>query len=180
MSGSLSKIYSSNENLLDDKKEKENGVTFNLEDSESEKQQTPTTGASKFKSPLLQKLVENKPSQNGGDTPKFKSPLLQSILGRKARTAVADSDKSDSEALSDSEKGDDKHEKLTEQRQESSSKEEITPDPSSIESEESSAGTDSKTDVCTDDTVIARKDVSEQNGCVHNGETSHPGLVDSR
>ncbi|KAK3098236.1 hypothetical protein FSP39_017473 [Pinctada imbricata] len=189
MTGSLSKIYSSSENLLEEKKDKENGVTFNLEDSDAEKDklQTPTTGASKFKSPLLQKLVENKPSQNGGsETPKFKSPLLQSLLGKKSRRGLdkTDGDKSDSEGLSDSEKVDDVHsdsklESATEQKQESSTKVEITPDPSSIESEDSSAGTDSRTDLCDDDTVITKGDKSVQNGCVHNGETSHHELVDS-
>ena len=37
---------------------------------------------SKFKSPLLQKLVDNKQTENG-DTPKFKSPLLQNLMGKK-------------------------------------------------------------------------------------------------
>ncbi|KAK3585149.1 hypothetical protein CHS0354_034282 [Potamilus streckersoni] len=38
---------------------------------------------SKFKSPLLQKLVDNKMQNGDSGTPKFKSPILQSIIGKK-------------------------------------------------------------------------------------------------
>ncbi|KAL5009688.1 hypothetical protein ScPMuIL_011993 [Solemya velum] len=52
----------------------------------------PSDG-SKFRSPLLQKLVDNK-SQNG-ESPKFKSPLLQNLLGKNKSSSRLALDKSD-------------------------------------------------------------------------------------
>ena len=53
------------------------------DDSEREdKDKSDSEDTPKFKSPLLQKLTEQK-SQNGDSgTPKFKSPLLQSLMGK--------------------------------------------------------------------------------------------------
>ena len=66
------------------------GNTSQLHGSSSSLSSTPTrteadgeSSRPKFKSPLLQQLVENK-GGNGTDssTPKFKSPLLQNLLGK--------------------------------------------------------------------------------------------------
>lgn len=99
--------YASTESLSDDKSQ-ENGVTFSLDDKK-ETLDNKLLETPKFKSPLLQKLVESKQSQNGGsETPKFKSPLLQNLLGKKAGSRLgldrSDGEKSDSEATSDSER----------------------------------------------------------------------------
>ncbi|CAG2193867.1 unnamed protein product [Mytilus edulis] len=71
------------------------------EDEQPKEELTVTTDSTpKFKSPLLQKLAENK--QNGGETPKFKSPLLQSLLGKKGRLAEKlEAEKSETETDSD-------------------------------------------------------------------------------
>ena len=71
-------------------KEGNDGNSSQLHGSSSSLTSTPTradvdgeSSKPKFKSPLLQQLVENK-GGNGGDgsTPKFKSPLLQNLLGK--------------------------------------------------------------------------------------------------
>lgn len=152
---------------------------FNLEDANGEGGKPQETPASKFKSPLLQKLVENKSQNGGSETPKFKSPLLQNLLGKKGRLNLdkLDSEKSDG---SDSEKNDGKPENGdyvpsegsdSGLRVKSSSQGELTLEKSdSIESEEDSNSSDSK-----GETVIQ----SSESVSVHNGGV-HQELVDSR
>lgn len=182
MSGSLiGSLTGSSERLLDDQKTNENGVSFNLEDTEGEvgkQQETPT---SKFKSPLLQKLVENKSQNGGSETPKFKSPLLQNLLGKKGRLNLdkLDSEKSDG---SDTERNGAKPENgefvpSSEESEngrgvKSSSPGDLTLEKSdSVESEENSYSSDSKGET----TVIQSSEgMPVQNGGVHQE------LVDSR
>eukprot|EP00105_Crassostrea_gigas_P020217 XP_011438952.1 PREDICTED: MAP7 domain-containing protein 1-like isoform X19 [Crassostrea gigas] len=174
----IGSLTGSSEKLLDDQKSSENGVTFNLEDANGEGGKPQETPASKFKSPLLQKLVENKSQNGGSETPKFKSPLLQNLLGKKGRLNLdkLDSEKSDG---SDSEKNDGKPENGdyvpsegsdSGLRVKSSSQGELTLEKSdSIESEEDSNSSDSK-----GETVIQ----SSESVSVHNGGV-HQELVDS-
>lgn len=175
----IGSLTGSSEKLLDDQKSSENGVTFNLEDANGEGGKPQETPASKFKSPLLQKLVENKSQNGGSETPKFKSPLLQNLLGKKGRLNLdkLDSEKSDG---SDSEKNDGKPENGdyvpsegsdSGLRVKSSSQGELTLEKSdSIESEEDSNSSDSK-----GETVIQ----NSEGMSVHNGGV-HQELVDSR
>nr|XP_019926232.2 ensconsin isoform X22 [Crassostrea gigas] len=174
----IGSLTGSSEKLLDDQKSSENGVSFNLEDANGEGGKPQETPASKFKSPLLQKLVENKSQNGGSETPKFKSPLLQNLLGKKGRLNLdkLDSEKSDG---SDSEKNDGKPENGdyvpsegsdSGLRVKSSSQGELTLEKSdSIESEEDSNSSDSK-----GETVIQ----SSEGVSVHNGGV-HQELVDS-
>ncbi|VDI12255.1 Hypothetical predicted protein [Mytilus galloprovincialis] len=75
-------------------------LVTNEEEQPKEELTVTTDSTPKFKSPLLQKLAENK--QNGGETPKFKSPLLQSLLGKKGRLAEKlEAEKSETETDSD-------------------------------------------------------------------------------
>ncbi|XP_062572850.1 titin homolog [Saccostrea cucullata] len=160
---------------LDDQRTSENGVSFNLEDTNGEGKPQENAG-SKFKSPLLQKLVENKSQNGGSETPKFKSPLLQNLLGKKGRLNLdkLDSEKSDG---SDHERNDSKPENGDSTPEEtsdselavkSSSQGDVTLEKSdSIESEENSSSSDSKVE-----TVIpGSEDSSVQNG--------HQELIDS-
>lgn len=53
------------------------------DDSEKEdKDKSDSEDVPKFKSPLLQKLTEQKAQNGDSGTPKFKSPLLQSLIGK--------------------------------------------------------------------------------------------------
>lgn len=53
------------------------------DDSEKEdKEKSDTEDIPKFKSPLLQKLTEQKAQTEDSGVPKFKSPLLQSLMGK--------------------------------------------------------------------------------------------------
>jgi hypothetical protein len=161
-----------------DEKTTENGVTFNLEDTNGEGKPQDTATA-KFKSPLLQKLVENKSQNGSSETPKFKSPLLQNLLGKKGRLNLdkLDSEKSDG---SDSERNDSKAEIEEDSASQtsdsglplkSSSQGDVTLEKSdSIESEENSNSSDSK-----DENVMHNEEsIPVQNGGLHEG------LVDSR
>lgn len=161
-----------------DEKTTENGVTFNLEDTNGEGKPQDSATA-KFKSPLLQKLVENKSQNGSSETPKFKSPLLQNLLGKKGRLNLEklDSEKSDG---SDSERNDSKPENEEGYTSEtsdsglplkSSSQGDVTLEKSdSIESEENSNSSDIK----GENMMHSDESIPVQNGGLHEG------LIDSR
>ncbi|XP_021366867.1 MAP7 domain-containing protein 1-like isoform X10 [Mizuhopecten yessoensis] len=65
----------------EDSADEANGLDDKLDDKTKTLQ--PATDTPKFKSPLLQKLVENKSQNGANETHKFKSPLLQNLMGKK-------------------------------------------------------------------------------------------------
>jgi len=132
------------------------------EDEQTNDQLQVPDSTPKFKSPLLQKLVENKQNGGGGgsDTPKFKSPLLQSLLGKKGRLAdKLGSEKSDSDT--NSEKCDTKL--LSEGR-------EVT-----------QISADCVSDNSDSDNFVINSDEHTLNNGLHNGDVTHiQEMVDSR
>jgi len=178
-------------------KAEENGVTFTLEDKQDQLQASETP---KFKSPLLQKLVEIKQSQNGSETPKFKSPLLQNLLGKK-RLGLdkMDSEKSDGNNKDPSEQRRGSNEVLSDSEQ--SQEGQMEGSGADIDSDKSESH-DSKSEGSVDESETVKDDVSlseqsvdsssviktEVSSASVNGSISHNGeveqypqeLVDSR
>ena len=133
----------------------------NSEDEQTDDQLQVHDSTPKFKSPLLQKLVENKQNGGGGgsDTPKFKSPLLQNLLGKKGRLAdKLESGKSDSNT--NSEKCDTK--------------------PLSEGKEVTQISADCVSDNSDSDNFVINSDEHTLNNGLHNGDVTHiQEMVDS-
>ncbi|XP_033741778.1 LOW QUALITY PROTEIN: MAP7 domain-containing protein 1-like [Pecten maximus] len=135
-----------------------------LDDKSDDKAKTllqPATDMPKFKSPLLQKLVENKSQNGGSETPKFKSPLLQNLMGKKRLGMDKTEDKTNDITTNGN-----KQEEPVEQMDESSS-ERVTGEKGQIDSlviadneSDRSESRNSKSDGSVDSDTSTTKDVS--------------------
>ncbi|XP_060069690.1 MAP7 domain-containing protein 1-like [Ylistrum balloti] len=136
-----------------------------LDDKSDDKPKTmlqSATDTPKFKSPLLQKLVESKSQNGGSETPKFKSPLLQNLMGKKRLGMDKTEDKTNEVTTNGN-----KQEEPVEQREESGSERVTEGEKGQVDfmviadnGSERSESRNSKSDGSVDSDTSTAKDVS--------------------